>query len=153
MDEEVRPEKKGPLKSVVIQSANLEDPNHGKKFLGFPGSQEHYGANQIVIPMDGKPSNLLILISLIIIFISTGGTIFSIDSGPSIDSDLLCCFLCNGNAIGLIMLGVFNTQYGRWKGDMGSTLSSNLSYLIAILFFVVAIVFIVLWLLYFTSSY
>lgn len=153
MDEEVRTEKKRPPKSVVIQSANLEDTNHSKKFLGFPGSQEHYGGNQVVIPMEGKPSNLLILISLIIIFISTGGTIFSIDSGLSIDGDLLCCFLCNGNAIGLIMLGVFNTQYGRWKGDMGSTLSANSSYFVAVLFFIVAIVFVVLWFFYLTSPY
>lgn len=153
MDEKERSEKTPPPQSIIIQSSVPANLDNTKKFLSFPGSQEHYGDNQVVIPVDGKPSNLLILISLLIIFISTGGSFFSIDSGINIDDDFLCCLLCNGNAIGLIMLGVFNTQYGRWKGDMGSTLSSNLSYLVAILFFIVGIVFIVLWLFYLTSPY
>ena len=150
MDEKERSEKTPPH-SIIIQSSDSANLDNTKKFLSFPGSQEYYGDNQVVIPVDGKPSNLLILISLLIIFISTGGSFFSIDSGINIDDDFLCCLLCNGNAIGLIMLGVFNTQYGRWKGDMGSKLSSGSSYVVAGLFFILAIVFIVLWFIYFTS--
>lgn len=145
MDEEVRPEKKRPPKSVVIQSANLEDPNHGKKFLGFPGSQEHYGGNQVVIPMDGKPSNLLILISSIIIFVSTGGVLYFFFEGTMYRNtnqfeDLLCCIFCNGNAIGLALLGVFNTQYGKWQSDRGSKFSSVTSYFVAAFFFILTVV-------------
>ena len=151
MDEKERSEKTPPPQSIIIQSSVPANLDNTKKFLSFPGSQEYYGDNQVVIPVDGKPSNLLILISLLIIFISTGGSFFSIDSGLNIDDDFLCCLLCNGNAIGLIMLGVFNTQYGRWKGDMGSKLSSGSSYVVAGLFFILAIVFIVLWFIYFTS--
>ena len=150
MDEKERSEKTPPH-SIIIQSSDSANLDNTKKFLSFPGSQEHYGDNQVVIPVDGKPSNLLILISLLIIFISTGGSFFSIDSGLNIDDDFLCCLLCNGNAIGLIMLGVFNTQYGRWKGDMGWKISSRSSYVVAGLFFTLSIVFITLWLIYFTS--
>ena len=151
MDEKERSEKTPPPQSIIIQSSDPANLDNTKKFLSFPGSQEHYGDNQVVIPVDGKPSNLLILISLLIIFISTGGSFFSIDSGLNIDDDFLCCLLCNGNAIGLVMLGVFNTQYGRWKGDMGWKISSRSSYVVAGLLFTLAIVFITLWLIYFTS--
>ena len=150
MDEKERSEKTPPH-SIIIQSSDPANLDNTKKFLSFPGSQEYYGDNQVVIPVDGKPSNLLILISLLIIFISTGGSFFSIDSGINIDDDFLCCLLCNGNAIGLVMLGVFNTQYGRWKGDMGWKISSRSSYVVAGLLFTLAIVFITLWLIYFTS--
>ena len=150
MDEKERSEKTPPH-SIIIQSSDPANLDNTKKFLSFPGSEEYYGDNQVVIPVDGKPSNILILISLIIIFISTGGFLFSIDSGLNIDDDFLCCLLCNGNAIGLVMLGVFNTQYGRWKGDMGWKISSRSSYVVAGLLFTLAIVFITLWLIYFTS--
>ena len=151
MDEKERSENTPPPQSIIIQSSDPANLDNTKKFLSFPGSEEHYGDNQVVIPVDGKPSNILIVISLLIIFISTGGFLFSIDSGLNIDDDFLCCLLCNGNAIGLVMLGVFNTQYGRWKGDMGWKISSRSSYVVAGLFFILSIVFITLWLIYFTS--
>ena len=153
MDEEVDTEKTRPPKTILIQSTNLEDWDSGKKFMNFPGSQEHYGADQVVIPVDGKPSIQITMIALIVILMSTGLFLFSIDSALSIDDDFLCCLLCNGNAMGMILLGISSSQYGKWKSDMGAKVTSGTSYFASALFFILAIIFVVLWAIYYTSRF
>ena len=145
MDEKERSENTPPPQSIIIQSSDPANLDNTKKFLSFPGSQEHYGGNQVVIPMDGKPSNILILISSIIIFVSTGGVLYFFFEGTMYRNtnqfeDLLCCIFCNGNAIGLALLGVFNTQYGKWQSDRGSKFSSVTSYFVAAFFFILTVV-------------
>ena len=145
MDEEVRPGKKRHPKSIVIQTSSLESTNNTSNTPTFPGAEMNYGGNQVFIPVEGKPTNILILISSIIIFVSTGGVLYFFFEGTMYRNtnqfeDLLCCIFCNGNAIGLALLGVFNTQYGKWQSDRGSKFSSVTSYFVAAFFFILTVV-------------
>lgn len=82
--------------------------------------------------------------------ISAAGFFFGIDY-INIDEEFLCCIICNGNAIGLVFLGAYSIQYGRWESYSESNISAIASNFIAAMAFIVAVVFVVIWLLYVTN--
>ena len=101
---------------------------------------------QGIISVDGKPSKELLGSSLLLIIISTVGFFF-IDSGFIAD-DFMCCLVCNGNSIGLVLLGTYSAQYGKWERTAGAKLSAVISDTGAALMYIVAVILFVLWLLY-----
>jgi len=103
---------------------------------------------QGIISVDGKPSKELLGSSLLLIIISTVGFFF-IDSGFIAD-DLMCCLVCNGNSIGLVLLGTYSAQYGKWERTAGAKFSAVVSDTGAALMYIVAAILFALWLLFVT---
>ena len=103
---------------------------------------------QGIISVDGKPSKELLGSSLLLIIISTVGFFF-IDSGFIAD-DFMCCLVCNGNSIGLVLLGTYSAQYGKWERTAGAKFSAVVSDTGAALMYIVAAILFVLWLLFVT---
>ena len=101
---------------------------------------------QGIISVDGKPSKELLWSSLLLIIISTAGFFF-IYTGVIAD-DFMCCLVCNGNSIGLVLLGTYSAQYGKWERTAGAKLSAVISDTGAALMYIVAVILFVLWLLY-----
>jgi hypothetical protein len=104
---------------------------------------------QGIISVDGKPSKELLGSSLLLIIISTVGFFF-IDSGFIAD-DFMCCLVCNGNSIGLVLLGAYSAQYGKWERTVGAKSSAVVSVTGAVLMYIVAAILFALWLLFATS--
>ena len=109
-------------------------------------------ANLPTIPVDDKPPYNLLWISILVIFFSTLLPILLVDTGFDQD-DVFCFVLCNGNATGLIMLGIFGIKYAGWKKRNGGNIMVGLSTLTAIFCFVVAAVFLFLYSLYASDEY
>ena len=109
-------------------------------------------ANLPMIPVDDKPPYNLLWISILVIFFSTLLPILLVDTGFDQD-DVFCFVLCNGNATGLIMLGIFGIKYAGWKKRNGGNIMVGLSTLTAIFCFVVAAVFLFLYSLYASDEY
>ena len=99
---------------------------------------------QGIISVDGRPSGELFGSSLLMIIIST------IAVFTDIEGDLLWCLMCNGNAIGFILLGVYSAQYGKWKKSSEANASAIFSNLIGAMAFIVAVIFVILWLMFVT---
>ena len=98
--------------------------------------------------MDEGPSGELLVSSLLMIIISTAGFFF-IDTGFIAD-DFMCCLVCNGNSIGLVLLGTYSAQYGKWERTAGAKFSAVVSDTGAALMYIVAAILFVLWLLFVT---
>ena len=150
MDEKIDAPKVSPPQSIIIQGANTDNVNDTSTFTTFPGAQDDYNKNQVIISVDGKPSLQLFGASLLTFFISVTGFFFGIDYFD-IDEEFLCCLMCNGNATGFILLGVYSTQYGKWERNSGAKVSAFASGFIAVVAFIVAVIFVLLWLLYITN--
>ncbi|MGY8728871.1 MAG: hypothetical protein ACKVKS_06570 [Candidatus Poseidoniales archaeon] len=103
---------------------------------------------QGIISVDEGPSGELLVSSLLMIIISTVGFFF-IDTGFIAD-DFMCCLVCNGNSIGLVLLGTYSAQYGKWKKSSEANASALFSNLISAVAFIVAVIFVILWLMFVT---
>ena len=149
MDEKVSNEQTSPPPIIIIQASNPDNANETSTSPTFPGAEENYSNNTVLIQVEGKPDGALLISSLLMIGISTVGSFFSIDSGP--DDEFLCCFLCNGNAIGLILLGVYCSKYGTWEKDSGMNGAGLFAQVIAGLLFCIASVFFGLWITFISN--
>tara|TARA_B100000767_G_C19768429_1_gene538744 strand:- start:275 stop:769 length:495 start_codon:yes stop_codon:yes gene_type:complete len=99
-------------------------------------SKPKVAQQQPIIVPDGKPSFGLFFLGFMTVFGSIGFP-FLLDS-IFIDSQLyyllddnVCCFLCNGIAIGLGIIGFYCIQYGNWEDKNGAKYSAVFSYLSA----------------------
>ena len=102
---------------------------------------------QGTISVDEGPSGELLVSSLLMIIISTVGPFwYSSELGGILGPFLVC----NGNAFGFILLGVYSAQYGKWKKSSEANASALFSNLIGAVAFIVAVVFVVLWLMFVT---
>ena len=164
MGEKEDAEKISPPQSILIQASNPNAENDTGASATFPGAQRKHNksgfkkANQVIdkrknlkqgiISVDGKPSKELLGSSLLLIIISTVGFFF-IDSG-FIDDDFMCCLVCNGNSIGLVLLGTYSAQYGKWERTAGAKFSAVVSDTGAALMYIVAAILFALWLIFVT---
>jgi hypothetical protein len=148
VDEKVDAPKVSPPQSIIIQSSNSDNVNDTSTFSTFPGAEGMYDDNMIVVPVDEKPPKELLGGSLLLIIISTVGFFF-IDTG-FINGDFMCCLVCNGNSIGLVLLGTYSAQYGKWERTVGAKFSSVVSVTGAVLMYIVAAILFALWLLFAT---
>ena len=103
----------------------------------------------IIIP-DGKPPFRIFFLGIMIVF----GSIISPSLLDSIyiDSQLydllydnVCCFLCNGIAIGLWIIGFYCIQYGNWEQKNGATSSAGFTYMSAGTVILAGIVSFLIW--------
>ena len=103
----------------------------------------------IIIP-DGKPPFRIFFLGIMIVF----GSIISPSLLDSIyiDSQLyyllydnVCCFLCNGIAIGLWIIGFYCIQYGNWEQKDGATSSAGFTYMSAGTVILAGIVSFLIW--------
>ena len=102
---------------------------------------------QGTISVDEGPSGELLVSSLLMIIISTVGPFwYSSELGGILGPFLVC----NGNAFGFILLGVYSAQYGKWKKSSEANASALFSNLIGAVAFIVAVVFVILWLMFVT---
>ena len=148
MDDKVDAPKVSPPQSIIIQASNPNAENDTGAFATFPGAEGMYDDNMIVVPVDEKPPKELLGGSLLLIIISTVGFFF-IDTG-FINGDFMCCLVCNGNSIGLVLLGTYSAQYGKWERTVGAKFSSVVSVTGAVLMYIVAAILFALWLLFAT---
>lgn len=88
----------------------------------------------IIVP-DGKPALSLFIMGFATVFGSIGLPFALLEQGLFDDSllyDLLvenvCCFLCNGTAIGLWIIGYYCIQYWRWKVKNDAPISAGMLY-------------------------
>ena len=138
-----------PPQSILIHASNPNAENDTRASATFPGVEGKYEKKyKIVVPVDGKPSKELLGSSLLLIIISTVGFFF-IDSGFIAD-DFMCCLVCNGNSIGLVLLGAYSAQYGKWERTVGAKSSAVVSVTGAVLMYIVAAILFALWLLFVT---
>ena len=160
MDDEFRWDASAPPSSVVIQNSAPENtqsmPFNQPTLTGQPTNFQNMGVPQqgyqIPIAVKGKPSLMILGASLLIILFSTVFPFLTIDSVFG-DGDLICFLLCNGNAIGLILMGVYCMQYGTWERNSGKNVSMAFSYIIGIVVFFLAAVLVFLWAIYAEDSY
>ena len=91
----------------------------------------------IIVP-DGEPQFRLFFLGFMTVFGSIGFSFWlengDIDSTKyfSLDGilyDNVCCFFCNGIAIGLGIIGIYCIQYGNWKHKNGAEYSAALWHL------------------------
>jgi hypothetical protein len=102
---------------------------------------------QVTISVDEGPSGELLVSSLLMIIISTVGSFrYSSELGVIWGPFLVC----NGNAFGFILLGVYSAQYGKWKKSSEANTSALFSNLISAVAFIVAVIFVILWLMFVT---
>ena len=102
---------------------------------------------QGTISVDEGPSGELLVSSLLMIIISTVGPFwYSSELGGILGPFLVC----NGNAFGFILLGVYSAQYGKWKKSSEANASALFSNLISAVAFIVAVIFVILWLMFVT---
>jgi hypothetical protein len=102
---------------------------------------------QGTISVDEGPSGELLVSSLLMIIISTVGFVwYSSELGGVLGPFLVC----NGNAFGFILLGVYSAQYGKWKKSSEANASALFSNLISAVAFIVAVIFVILWLMFVT---
>lgn len=174
MDDKLDSSKVSPPQSIIIQAANPDNVNDTSNAATFPGAQRKRNksgfkkANQVIdkskkkkqlidkskkkkqgiISVDEGPSGELLVSSLLMIIISTAGFFF-IDTGFIAD-DFMCCLVCNGNSIGLVLLGTYSAQYGKWERTAGAKFSAVVSDTGAALMYIVAAILFVLWLLFVT---
>ena len=86
---------------------------------------------QPLIVSSGKPSPSLMLGGFLTMIGSFGFAFFGFfDNIGNIDEEMFCCFLCNGNAIGLCMIAVYSFQYGAWESRSGKQGSAAMSYIV-----------------------
>ena len=148
-----------PPQSVVIQDAEPAQPqNQTLNAVTLSGQTSHFQnvapqyGYQVPLAAGKKPSVLMLCISILLILFSTVFPFLAIDSFMG-DDDLICCLLCNGNAVGFILMGVYCFQYGTWEKNVGKNVSMTFSYIIGILLFIVAGVFVFLWSVFAQDSY
>ena len=107
----------------------------------------------IIIP-DGKPPFRIFFLGIMIVF---GSIVFpsllesvEVAYGDFQLYDLLydnvCCFLCNGIAIGLWIIGFYCIQYGNWEQKNGATSSAGFTYMSAGIVILAGIVSLLIWL-------
>ena len=149
-----------PPQSVVIQESEPAQPQNQtfdavtlsgqtSQFQNVAAPQYGY---QVPLAAGKKPSLLMLGISILLILFSTVFPFLAIDSFLG-DDDLICFLLCNGNAVGFILMGVYCFQYGTWEKNVGKNVSMTFSYIIGILLFIVAGVFVFLWSVFAQDSY
>ena len=146
----------GPPQSVVIQDTEPAQPQKQTfEAVTLSGQTSHF--QNVAAPQHGyqvplaavkKPSLLILSISILLILFSTGFPILAVDSFLG-DDDLICCLLCNGNAGGFMLMGLYCFQYGTWEKNVGKNVSMTFSYIIGILLFFVAAILVFLWAVFF----
>ena len=164
MDDKLDSSKVSPPQRIIIQAANPDNVNDTSNAATFPGAQRKRNksgfkkANQVIdkskekkkqgtISVDEGPSGELLVSSLLMIIISTVGPFwYSSELGGILGPFLVC----NGNAFGFILLGVYSAQYGKWKKSSEANASALFSNLIGAVAFIVAVVFVILWLMFVT---
>jgi hypothetical protein len=178
MDDKLDSTKVSPPQSIIIQAAYTDNVSNTSNAATFPRAQRKHNksgfkkANQVIdkskkkkkvidkrknhkqmidkrknlkqgiISVDEGPSGELLGSSLLMIIIST------IAVFTDIEGDLLWCLMCNGNAIGFILLGVYSAQYGKWKKSSEANASAIFPNLIGAMAFIVAVIFVILWLIF-----
>ena len=162
-----------PPQSILIHASNPNAENDTSTFATFPGAQRKHNkpgfkkANQVIdkskkkkqvidkrkkkkqgtISVDEGPSGELLVSSLLMIIISTVGSFrYSSELGVIWGPFLVC----NGNAFGFILLGVYSAQYGKWERTAGAKFSAVVSDTGAALMYIVAAILFALWLLFVT---
>jgi hypothetical protein len=119
------------------------DKNKKKKQVIDKSKKKKQGT----ISVDEGPSGELLVSSLLMIIISTVGSFrYSSELGVIWGPFLVC----NGNAFGFILLGVYSAQYGKWKKSSEANASALFSNLISAVAFIVAVIFVILWLMFVT---
>jgi hypothetical protein len=119
------------------------DKNKKKKQVIDKSKKKKQGT----ISVDEGPSGELLVSSLLMIIISTVGFVwYSSELGGVLGPFLVC----NGNAFGFILLGVYSAQYGKWKKSSEANTSALFSNLISAVAFIVAVIFVILWLMFVT---
>lgn len=131
-----------PPEAITLQPAN--QPNPIRQTNTFSGEiqqvapmisgQATMPGQQPLVVSSGKPSPALILGGFLTI---VGSTIIPIitafgDGFSYVDDETLCCFLCNGNALGLGMMAVYSFQYGAWETDTGKKGSAAMSFIVGV---------------------
>ena len=146
----------GPPQSVVIEDTVAAQPqNQTFQAVTLSGQTPHFQnvaapqyGYQIPLAAGKKPSLLMLGISILLILFSTAFPFFAIDSFFN-DDELLCCLLCNVNAGGFMLMGLYCFQYGTWEKNVGKNVSMTFSYIIGILLFFVAAILVFLWAVFF----
>tara|TARA_B100000497_G_C7541691_1_gene327844 strand:- start:316 stop:801 length:486 start_codon:yes stop_codon:yes gene_type:complete len=149
-----------PPQSVVIQDAEPAQPqNQTLNAVTLSGQTSHFQnvaapqyGYQVPLAAGKKPSVLMLCISILLILFSTVFPFLAIDSFMG-DDDLICCLLCNGNAVGFILMGVYCFQYGTWEKNIGKSVSMTFSFIIGILLFIAAGIFVFLWSVFAQDSF
>lgn len=141
-----------PPQSVVIQDTEpAQAQNQTFNAVTLSGQTSHF--QNIAAPQYGyqvplsavkKPSLVILGISILLIMFSTVFPFLAIDSFIG-DDDVICFLLCNGNAVGFVLMGVYCLQYGAWERNIGKNISMTFSYIIGILLFIAAGIFVFLW--------
>lgn len=160
MDDRVSGSQTGPPQSVVIQETEPAQPqNQTFNAVTLSGQTSHFQnvaapqyGYQVPLAAGKKPSLLMLGISTLLILVSTVFPFLAIDSF-FVDDDIICCLLCNGNAGGFILMGVYCFQYGTWEKNVGKNVSMTFSYITGILLFIAAGVFVFLWSVFAQDSF
>ena len=128
-----------PPEAITLQPAN--QPNPARPANTFSGEiqqvapmvsgQAAMPGQQPIVVSSGKPSPALMLGGFLTMIGSFGFAFFGFfDNIGNIDEEMFCCFLCNGNAIGLCMIAVYSFQYGAWESRSGKQGSAAMSYIV-----------------------
>jgi hypothetical protein len=133
----VQPESKN-----VFGGVTQETPPRAQMMSESPNGQYPHA----LLPFPGKPSPLMpVLASLVMVF-SVAVPFLSLESnfngGLFGDFEMMCCLLCNGNAISLGVLGVWSFQYASWEQKSGKSVGAGVSYLFGIIALILAVLFV-----------
>ena len=129
----IQPEQQQPVNmfSGQVQSA--------QQFAPIAAQAPAQGNQPMMLPLDGKPPAAIPILAGLGMMFSIISPFFLglIDTGGG-GFDAVCCFVCNGNALSLTVLGLYSFQYGRWEQRSGKGGSSILSYIAGVGAFVFA---------------
>ena len=151
---------RAPPSSVVIQDAEPQNtqsmPFNQPTLAGQPTNFQNMAipqqGYQIPIAAKDKPSLMILGASLLIILFSTVFPFLTIDTFFG-DGNVICFLLCNGNAIGLVLMGVYCVQYGTWERNSGKNISMTFSYIIGVILFFLAAILVFIWAIFAEESY
>ena len=117
-------------------------------------SKPKVAQQQPIIVPDGKPQFRLFVLGFMTVFGSIGFSIWLVNVDIAYNEsqlygllyDNVCCFLCNGIAIGLWIIGFYCIQYGNWEQKDGAKFSAGFMYMSAGFLILAGIVSFWIWL-------
>ena len=131
-----------PPEAITLQPANQPNPTRpANTFSGeiqqvapMISGQAAMPGQQPIVVSSGKPSPALMLCGFLTMLRATIIPILTAfgDGFSNVDGETLCCFLCNGNAMGLGMIAVYSFQYGAWESNTGKQGSAAMSYIVGV---------------------
>ena len=128
-----------PPPSIQLKESDLPVQPESKNVFGGVTQETPPRAQMMSEPLMPVLASLGMVFSVAVPFLSLES---NFNGGLFGDFEMMCCLLCNGNAISLGVLGVWSFQYASWEQKSGKSVGAGVSYLFGIIALILAVLFV-----------